>query len=162
MTPSPDDMAEKKPTAYRLVRENRKARFKYEILEKVEAGVSLLGTEVKSIRQGQVNLDEAYARVRNGEMYLVGMNVSPYSHAGRAFNHEPGRARKLLLHRREIDRLAGKVQQRGHTLVPLRLYFNERGLLKVEIALARGRSRYDKREKLRKEEVERRLRRYRR
>lgn len=142
-------------------RENRKARFKFELLDRFEAGIVLQGTEVKAIRAGQVSIDEAYCRVRGGEIFVLGMTIAPYSH-GTSRNHEPKRPRKLLLHRREIRRLAARVQQRGFTLVPTRLYLTKRGLLKMEIALARGKARYDKREAVRKREAARKIRRFRR
>ncbi len=145
------------PGERKLVATNRKARFEYEILETVEAGIALLGPEVKSLRAGKANLADAYAVVRRGEVFLVGAHVSPYAQASRE-NPDPRRERKLLLHRAEIARLAGKVAERGLTLVPLGLYFRE-GRAKVELALARGRRRYDKREAIRRREQDRELRR---
>lgn len=136
---------------------NRKARHLYEILETVEAGLELLGPEVKSLRAGRASLGDAYARIRGGEAWLVGAHISPYEQAGRE-NPEPTRERKLLLHRREIARLGGKVAERGFTLVPLRLYFKN-GRAKVELALARGKRTYDKREAIRRREEDRSLRR---
>jgi SsrA-binding protein len=137
----------------RTVASNRRARHEYEILETVEAGLVLRGTEVKSLRQGQVNFKDAYATVRNGEAWLLGCHISPYSH-GTDANHDPERDRKLLLHRREIARLAGKVAERGLTLVPLRLYFKA-GRAKLELGLARGKKLRDKRAALREREVRR-------
>ena len=116
----------------------------------------LTGSEVKSLRLGRAHLRDSYARVRGGELYLYGAHIAPYQ-AGSPFNHEPDRPRKLLLHRREIDRLAGRVAEKGLTMVPLRLYFNERGLVKVELALARGRKLYDRREAKAEEELRRRI-----
>jgi len=136
---------------------NRKARHLYEILDTVEAGIALLGPEVKSLREGRASLGEAYARIRGGEMFLVGLHISPYEQAGRA-NPDPVRERKLLLHRSEIARLAGKVRERGYTLVPLRMYFRG-GRAKVELALGRGKRAYDKRETIRRREEDRSLRR---
>jgi SsrA-binding protein len=136
---------------------NRKARHLYEILETVEAGLVLLGPEVKSLRAGRASLGDAYARIQGNEMYLVSAHISPYEQAGRA-NADPLRERKLLLHRSEIARLAGKVRERGLTLVPLRLYFRD-GRAKVELALARGKRAYDKREAIRKREEDRSVRR---
>jgi SsrA-binding protein len=136
---------------------NRRARHDYEILEVVEAGISLLGPEVKSLRAGAANLTDAYAAVRRGEVFLVGCHISPYEKAGRA-NPEPKRDRRLLLHRREIARLAGSVAEGGLTLVPLSLYWKE-GRCKVELALARGRRKADKREAIRRRETEREVRR---
>ena len=132
---------------------NRRARYDYEILDTFEAGISLLGPEVKSLRAGGANLADAYATVRRGEVFLVNAHISPYSQAGRE-NPDPRRERKLLLHKREIGRLRGQVAERGRTLVPLSLYFKE-GRVKVELALARGKRRYDRRETIRKREQER-------
>ena len=143
-----------------VIATHRRARFEYEILERFEAGIALLGPEVKSLRAGKANLSEAYAIVRRGEVYLVGAHISPYAQAGRA-NPEPTRERKLLLHRREINRLMGKVQERGLTLVPLRMYWKD-GRAKVEIALARGKRAHDKRETIRRRETDRELARARR
>ncbi len=123
---------------------NRKAYHDYFILETLEAGLALTGTEVKSIRQGGVNLRDSYAAVRNGELWLIGLHISPYEQGNR-FNHEPMRDRRLLVHKREIHRLGGVVQREGLTLVPTRLYF-KRGLVKVEIGVARGKKKHDKRQ----------------
>lgn len=142
-------------------RENKKARFKYELLDRFEAGLALKGTEVKSIRAGMVSIDEAYCRVKNGEVFVINMDISPYSH-GAALNHEPKRPRKLLLHRREIARIDAAVRQRGYTVVPTRLYLTPKGLFKLEIALARGKATHDKRESIKEREVQRKLRRFRR
>jgi SsrA-binding protein len=131
--------------ARKVILENRRARFDYEILETFEAGIALAGPEVKSLRQGRGNLQDAYASVDHGELYLVNAYIPEYTEANR-FNHETRRPRKLLLHRREIDRLAGGVQREGLTIVPLRLFFNPRGRAKAEIALARGKKLHDKRE----------------
>ena len=144
--------AERKPVAT-----HRKARFEYEILERLEAGIALLGPEVKSLRAGNASLVDAYAMVRRGEVFLVNAHISPYTQASRE-NSDPKRERKLLLHRAEIARLAAKVAERGLTLVPLQLYFRE-GRAKVELALARGRRRHDKRDAIREREQERELRR---
>jgi SsrA-binding protein len=141
----------------KLVATNRKARFEYEILETVEAGIALLGPEVKSLRAGNASLADAYAVVRRGEIFLVGAHVSPYAQASRE-NPDPRRERKLLLHRAEIARLASKVAERGLTLVPLELYFRD-GRAKLALALARGRRRHDKREAIRRREEDRELRR---
>jgi SsrA-binding protein len=137
----------------RTVATNRRARHDYEILETVEAGLVLRGTEVKALRAGQVNFKDSYAAVRNGEMWLLGCHISPYSH-GTDANHDPERDRKLLLHKREIARLGGKVTERGLTLVPLRIYFKG-GRAKVELGLARGRKVRDKRAALREREARR-------
>jgi SsrA-binding protein len=132
---------------------NRKARHEYEILEVLEAGLVLRGTEVKALRTGQVNFKDSFATIRNHEAWLRGCHISPYSH-GTDANHEPERDRKLLLHRNEIARLMGKVAERGLTIVPLRLYFKD-GRAKVEIGLARGKKLHDKRSSLREREVAR-------
>jgi SsrA-binding protein len=127
----------------KLIAENRRARHEYEFLERVEAGVVLTGSEVKSARDGHVQLGQAYADVRNGEAWLVGASIAEYAQAGGS-GHSPDRDRKLLLHRQEIDSLYGKVREKGLTLVPTRMYFKD-GRVKVELALARGRERFDKR-----------------
>jgi SsrA-binding protein len=149
------------PTGTRLIAENRRARYDYEFLERIEAGLVLSGTEVKSAREGNVQLAGAYAEVRGGEAWLVGASIAEYDPGGR-FSHEPERDRKLLLHRREIDSLYGKVRERGLTLVPTRMYFKD-GRAKVELALARGKERFDKRRAIAdrdaKRQVERALRR---
>lgn len=136
---------------------NKKARFNYHLLEKLEAGVVLLGTEVKSLREGKANLEEAFCRLRDGELYLLGCNIAPYSQ-GNVANHDPLRPRKLLVHRRELHKLESKVAQKGLTLIPVRIYFN-RGLAKVEIALAQGKSQKDKRDKIKEQEAAREIRR---
>nr|WP_027717461.1 SsrA-binding protein SmpB [Desulfovirgula thermocuniculi] len=129
----------------KVVTVNRRARHDYHILETYEAGIVLTGTEVKSLRAGRANLQDSYARVENGELFLYNMHISPYDQGNR-FNHEPKRTRKLLMHKREIMRLLGKSREKGLTLVPLKVYFNERGKAKVELALARGKKAIDKRE----------------
>jgi len=134
--------------AVNVVCRNRRARFLYELLEVVECGVALLGTEVKSLRAGGASLDEAYARVEGGELWLVGCHIAPYPHAG-GLGHEPLRRRKLLVRAAELRKLGPKVGQRGLTLVPLLLRFNERGLAKIDVALARGKDAADKRQALR-------------
>lgn len=133
---------------------NKKAYFDYEILEKYEAGIALKGTEVKSLREGKANLRDAFVRIENGEAFLFNAYIAPYSH-GNLFNHEPTRKRKLLLHKREIKRLMGKTQEKGLTIVPLRIYFNKRGIAKVEIALVKGKKKHDKREAIKRRELER-------
>jgi len=149
------------PTGTKLIAENRRARFDYELLERLEAGLVLSGAEVKAARAGKVHLAGAYAEVRGGEAWLVGASIDEHEQGAR-FAHEPGRDRKLLLHRREIDSLYGKVRERGLTLVPTRMYFKD-GRAKVELALARGKERYDKRhaiaDRVAKRQVERALRR---
>jgi len=141
----------------KLITQNRKARHDYVIEDTVEAGLALVGTEVKSCRDGKANLSDAYALVRDGEAWLLQAHIAPYSHGNRS-NHDPMRPRKLLLHRGEIERLAAKVSQEGRTLVPLRLYFDH-GLAKAEIAVARGKKTHDKRASMAKADDERRMRR---
>jgi SsrA-binding protein len=133
---------------------NKKAFHEYHIEDKFEAGLVLTGTEVKALREGKGNLKESYARVKDGELFLVNANISPYS-CGNISNHEPKRIRKLLMHRREIDRLLGKVKEKGYTLVPISLFFNDRGRVKMELALARGKTLYDKRESIKKKDEKR-------
>jgi len=137
----------------RAIATNRRARFEYEVLERVEAGLVLVGPEVKSLRAGKANLTDAYAIVRRGEAWLLHCHISPYDPASRD-NPDPQRERKLLLHRREIRRLSGKLAERGLTLVPLKLYFKG-GRAKVELALVRGKRRYDKRQTIRERESQR-------
>ena len=134
---------------------NRRARHEYWIEETHEAGIALTGTEVKSLREGRANLTDAFARVDRGEVWLHHLHISPYAQ-GNIHNHDPLRTRKLLLHRREIMRLRAKTDQKGYTLVPLRLYFR-RGVAKVELAVARGRHLYDKRERIAERDAERRI-----
>ena len=136
--------------------ENRKAYFNYEILEKYEAGIELLGTEVKSVRNGRMSLEGAFVIVRGGEVYLINSNIPPYQVKNSPKDYDETRTRRLLLHKNEIDELTGKSQQKGLTLVPLRLY-NKSGKIKLEFALVRGKKKYDKREKLRKEEAGRKI-----
>ncbi len=136
-----------------LIADNRKAHFDYHVLETFEAGVQLLGTEVKGIREGKASLRDAYARIDKGEVWLFNVHINPYSHRGYV-DHDPKRKRKLLLHAQEIRKLIGKTTERGLTLVPLRLYF-KRGRVKVAIALVKGKQAHDKRETLRKREVDR-------
>ena len=134
--------------------ENRKARHDYHIEEKFEAGLALLGSEVKSIREGRANLRDSFARLRGGELYLENLHIAPYSHGG-AFNHEPLRERKVLMHKQEIQRLTGKIAEKGYTLVPLSLYLNERGKIKVELGLARGKAKADRRRDIMEREARR-------
>ena len=129
----------------KTVAENRRARYEYAIEDSFEAGIALTGTEVKSLRFGEGSIAEAYAEVKDGQMWLVNANIPEFSHGNR-FNHEPKRPRKLLLHAREIGRLHGAVTRQGMTLIPLSVYFNDRGRAKVELALARGKKLHDKRE----------------
>jgi SsrA-binding protein len=143
---------EKEPGVQTIVR-NRKARHEYEVLETWEAGIVLQGTEVKALRDGRANLQDAFARVDRGEMWLYNLHISPYEQGNR-FNHDPLRVRKLLLHRRELLKLVGKVDQKGLTLVPLDLHFR-RGVAKATIALVRGKKLHDKREDLKKRDAQR-------
>jgi len=137
----------------KVVATNKKAFHEYFILEKMEAGICLLGTEVKAIREGRLNLKDSYAMVQSGEAFLFNCHISPYSHGNRE-NHDPIRSRKLLLHQREIRKLIGKTQEKGLTLVPLRVYF-KRGKIKVELGVARGKKLIDKRETERRKEADR-------
>src|SRR3982074_1868959 len=147
-------MVAKSDRKLRVVADNRKARFNYEIGEVFEAGIALTGTEVKSLRQGKATIAESYADAKRGEIWLINANIPEYLQGGR-FNHPPKRPRKLLLHRRQIDKLAGAVEREGMTLVPLKLYFNEKGPAKIELALARGKKLHDKRESDKKRSWER-------
>jgi SsrA-binding protein len=148
-------MAEKteRKKAEKIIADNRKALHDYELLETFEAGVALLGTEVKSIREGRVNLRDSYARIEQGELFAFNIHISPYTHRGYA-DHEPLRKRKLLLHRAEIRKLIGRTVEKGLTLVPLRLYFKN-GRVKMAVSLARGKKAHDKRETIRRREVDR-------
>jgi len=134
--------------------QNRKARFSYEVLERLEAGIVLTGSEVKSLREGKASLEEAYAAIHGGQITLINCHIGPYEQAG-VHNHEPLRRRRLLLHRRQIRKLLPKVILRGQTLVPLAIYFNARGLAKVELALARGKTHADKRQRIKLREHQR-------
>jgi SsrA-binding protein len=144
---------EEKSSGEKVVATNKKAFHDYFILEKIEAGICLLGTEVKAIREGRLNLKDSYALVQSGETYLLNCHISPYSHGNRE-NHDPTRSRKLLLHLREIRKLIGKTQEKGLTLVPLRVYL-KKGRVKVELGVARGKKLIDKRETERRKEADR-------
>jgi SsrA-binding protein len=137
----------------KLICQNKKAWHNYFFEDKYEAGIALVGTEVKSLREGRANLGDSYGKIKNGEVFLVDAHISPYSHANR-FNHDPLRTRKLLLHKKEIRRLIGKVQEKGFTLIPLRLYFSN-GKAKVELGLGKGKKLFDKRETLKRKTMER-------
>ena len=139
---------------YKIVSDNRQARHEYEILETFEAGVELKGTEVKSIRAGKANLKDGFALVRDAEVWLHNVHISPHDTTNKVYNHDPRRTRKLLLHREEIRKLIGQVEQKGLTLVPLKLYLKD-GWVKVTIALARGKKLHDKRESLKRKQDER-------
>ena len=152
MTRDSSPPAERKQSVAR----NPKATHDYHILETWECGIVLTGTEVKSLRSGKASIKEAYARLRKGEVFLDGMNITPYEQGNR-YNHDPVRTRKLLLHRKEINKWLGKTKQKGLTIVPLRIYFSPRGQAKVEIALARGKRQYDRREAIKDREAGREL-----
>lgn len=147
-------MTQKEDSHIKVVASNRKAYHDYSIEEKIEAGLILKGTEVKSLREGRVNLREAYATVANGKAVLHNCHIGEYSH-GNIMNHEPLRPRGLLLHKKQMEKLSGKVQQKGLTLIPLRIYFTPRGIAKVELGLARGKKQYDRRETVKKREASR-------
>jgi SsrA-binding protein len=140
----------------RSIAENRKARHRFEVLDTLECGVALVGSEVKSLRNGKLSLDEAYARVRGGEVWLVGADIAEYTQAS-VWNHEPKRPRKLLLHRRELEKFAAQAHEKGLTLVPLKMYFNDRGVAKVLLGLCRGRKMHDKREALKRADARRQI-----
>jgi len=139
--------------AQRTIADNRKAFHDYHVLDTWEAGIALLGTEVKAIREGSINLRDSYARIENGEVWLMNVHISPYSHTGYA-HHEERRQRKLLLHRHEIQKLTGRVVERGLTLVPLQMYM-KKGRVKIALALVKGKQAHDKRETIRRREVDR-------
>ena len=145
-------MTERTNASEKVVATNRKAFHDYFIEERYEAGILLQGTEVKSLREGRVNLQDSYASVRGSEMFLHQCHISPYSH-GNIMNHDPTRVRKLLLHKMEISKLLGKTQQKGLTLIPLRIYFSKRGYAKVELGLAKGKKLYDRRETIKAREA---------
>lgn len=140
----------------KIVGINKKARFEYHLMETFEAGISLVGTEVKSLRLNSVSLVDAYCKIESYEIFLVDANISQYSH-GNVWNHEPKRKRKLLMHKREILRINQKVKEKGLTIVPTKIYFNDKGIAKVEIALAKGKKLYDKRETIAKRDMDRRM-----
>jgi len=146
----------KKPQT-KIIAKNKKAFYNYDLLETFEAGISLLGSEVKSIRKGQISLKESYAEVRDGEVFLLHCHISPYEAANR-FNHEPRRERKLLLHKREIKRLTGKIKEKGLTLVPTKVVINAKGKVKVEISLAKGKRTYQKKEVIKERDIQREVR----
>ncbi|WP_112662993.1 SsrA-binding protein SmpB [Microvirga flavescens] len=142
------------PKTIKIVADNRKARFNYEIVETFEAGIALTGTEVKSLRQGKATIGESYAGPSGEELYLFNAYIPEYLQANR-FNHEPKRPRRLLLHKRQIDKLIGATQREGFTVIPLKMYFNERGMAKVELGLGRGKKLHDKRETEKKRDWDR-------
>jgi len=138
----------KKETGLKIISQNKQARLHYEIGETYEAGIALVGTEVKALREGKCNLTDSYAVIQDGEAFLHDMHISPYSH-GNIMNHDPLKVRKLLLHRRELERLYGKTRERGLTLIPLRIYFKS-GKIKVELGVGRGKKLHDKRQELKR------------
>ena len=141
----------------KIIAKNKKAFFNYEILGSYEAGISLLGSEVKSIREGKISLKESYAEIKGGEVFLVNCHISPYE-AANIFNHEPTRERKLLLHRQEIKRLTGKIKEKGLTLIPTKVMINDKGKVKVEVSLAKGKRVYQKREAIKEKDRDREMR----
>jgi len=140
----------------KIIATNRKARHDFHIEESYEAGIVLKGTEVKSLRRGNCSIKESFVTVQEGEIFLVNAHIAPYEEGNR-YNVEPQRQRKLLMHKREIARLQGRVREKGYTLVPLKIYFNEQGVAKVEVAVAKGLAKYDKRDKIKKREQERQI-----
>lgn len=150
-------MAEKKENGLTTVSTNKKARHDYFVLESFEAGIELYGTEVKSVRQGKINLKDAWCSIDGGEIFVNGMHISPYDH-GNIFNRDPMRKRRLLMHKREIEKLFGQTKQQGLTLIPLSAYFN-RGRLKIQVGLCKGKKNYDKRETIARKDADREARR---
>lgn len=146
--------SKKNEPSVKMVSENRKAKFRYEILDSVECGIMLTGSEVKSMRDGKLSLDEAHIRVTHRELWLVGADLAQYGNAG-LFNHEPRRPRKLLVHQKEFNKFAGRAFERGLTLIPLRVYFNDRGLAKCVMGLAKGKKLHDKRETIKQRDTDR-------
>jgi SsrA-binding protein len=157
-TSSKGDASKGKATSvaisHKMIADNRKARHRFEVLESIECGVMLHGSEVKSLRDGKCSIEEAYGRIKNNELWLVGCDIGEYKPAT-FWNHEPTRARKLLLHKRELLRLTAKASDKGLTIVPLKMYFNDRGLAKLSVGLCRGLKMHDKREVLKKKEARR-------
>lgn len=144
----------KKESSISMVSENRKARHRYEILDSIECGMMLMGSEVKSMREGKLSLDEAYIRIKGKEIWLIGSDIAHYRNAG-MWNHDPRRPRKLLIHSREFKKFAGRALERGLTLIPLRVYFNERGIAKCVMGLVKGKKLHDKRESMKKRDTDR-------
>jgi SsrA-binding protein len=144
----------KAASGFKIIAENRKAKFRYELIDSIECGMVLLGSEVKSIREGKLSLDEAYIRVKGNELWLIGADIAHYNNAG-MWNHDPRRPRKLLIHSREFGQFAGQAHERGLTLVPLRVYFNGRGLAKCVMGLVKGKKLHDKRESIKERDTKR-------
>lgn len=147
----------KKEAEENAIARNKKARFEYEILDKVEAGIELVGSEVKSLRNGDVSINEAFVRPRDGQLYILQMNIKPYAQAN-IMNHDPVRPRRLLLHRAEINRMIGRIAEKGYTIVPLSMYWRH-GIAKLQLAVVRGKKTFDKRESIKKREADRDMRR---
>ena len=145
---------DKPQSQLKLISENRKARHRFDVLDSIECGIMLVGSEVKSLRNGKLSLDESYGRVKDGELWLVGADIAEYPQATH-WNHTPKRPRKLLVHRREIEKFANRAHEKGLTLVPLKMYFNDRGIVKLVMGLCRGRKLHDKREAMKKADVKR-------
>jgi SsrA-binding protein len=146
-----------KPGTERTIAVNKPAHFHYDILETFEAGLALVGSEVKSVKEGRISLKESFAEIRNGEVFLIGSHISPYEPANR-FNHDPLRPKKLLLHKREIKRLTGKIKEKGLTLVPLKVIANEKGRIKIDLGLAKGKKAYEKKDAMKERDLNRELR----
>lgn len=146
-----------RPDLARTISVNKPAHFLYDIIETFEAGIVLVGSEVKSVKEGRISLKESFAEVRNGEVFLVGAHISPYEPANR-FNHDPLRPKKLLLHSREIKRLMGKIKEKGLTLVPIKIVANEKGRIKLELGLAKGKKAYEKKDAIKERQLNRELR----
>jgi len=144
----------KADVGFKSIAENRKAKFRYELIDSVECGMVLMGSEVKSMREGKLSLDEAYVRVKSNELWLIGADVAHYNNAG-MWNHDPRRPRKLLIHEREFQQFAGSALERGLTLIPLRVYFNERGFAKCVMGLVKGKKLHDKREVMKERDTQR-------
>ena len=138
----------------KLIAQNKKARHDYQIIDTLETGIVLCGSEVKSCRMGRVNLIDSYGRIENGEFYCINLHISPYPNANR-LNHEPLRKRKLLLHKSEIKKLYGKIREKGQSFIPLKIYFNQKGKVKLEMALAKGKKNYDRRQDIKKKDIQR-------
>jgi SsrA-binding protein len=153
-TASKPATTKKAETTIKMVSENRKARHRYEILDSIECGMMLMGSEVKSMRQGKLSLDEAYIRIKGQELWLIGADIAHYTNAG-MWNHDPRRPRKLLIHSREFKKYAGRALERGLTLIPLRVYFTDRGIAKCVMGLVKGKKLHDKRETLKKRDTDR-------
>lgn len=150
------DSAKSEPDLSKTITDNRKARHRFEVLEQVECGLVLHGSEVKSLREGKISLEEAYGRIRDGELWLMGCDIPEYRQATH-WNHEPKRPRKLLVHKVQLRKLSAKAHEKGLTLVPLRLFFNARGIAKVQLAVCKGKKLHDKRESLRQADVKRQI-----